>query len=277
MGMPFLTGFYSKDVILEVAYANYTIGGHIAYYLGSTAAFFTAFYSTRLLFLVFLAEPNGNRKTILNAHEGSWHITLPLFILAIFSVLIGFLTKEIFIGFGTNFWSSAIFILPENYLLTDIEFIDLFAKLFPLILTIMGAVLAYFLYSFELNYFFLIKQSKIFKYVYTFINKKWYFDRFYNQYISQKVLNLSYTFSYQDIDRGILEKLGPWGIVQIVSHCSNFLKPLQNGAINHSLLLIFLICSTAPLVIFAWEYICYPSIILFLILVTLFYDTESED
>ena len=74
MGFPFLTGFYSKDAILELAFAQYNIGSHFAYYLGCFAAFFTAFYSVRLLFLVFLSNPNGNRKIILNAHEGSWEI-----------------------------------------------------------------------------------------------------------------------------------------------------------------------------------------------------------
>ena len=104
MGFPFLTGFYSKDTILEVAYAKYTIWGHFSYYLGTFAAFFTAFYSIRLLFLVFLAEPNGHRKVILNAHEGSWRMTFPLFILSILSISVGFLTRDLFIGFGTDFW-----------------------------------------------------------------------------------------------------------------------------------------------------------------------------
>jgi len=84
MGFPFLTGFYSKDIILEIAYAKFTFLSHFAYTLGTLAAFCTAFYSIRLLFLVFLAEPNGNREIIVNAHEGSWRIGLPLFFTFIF-------------------------------------------------------------------------------------------------------------------------------------------------------------------------------------------------
>jgi proton-translocating NADH-quinone oxidoreductase chain L len=163
MGFPFLTGFYSKDTILEVAYAKYTTWGHFSYYLGTFAAFFTAFYSVRLLFLVFLAEPNGNRNVILNAHEGSWRMGFPLFILSLLSISIGFLTRDLFIGFGTNFWNSAIFVLPENYALSDIEFISLFHKLLPLIIRISGASIAYFLYSFGLNGFYNIKKSRNFK------------------------------------------------------------------------------------------------------------------
>ena len=88
IGFPFLTGFYSKDTILEIAFAKYSIMGHFCYFLGTFAAFFTSFYSTRLLFLVFLAEPNGNKISLLNAHEGSWRMTLPLFILSILSITI---------------------------------------------------------------------------------------------------------------------------------------------------------------------------------------------
>ena len=64
MGFPFLTGFYSKDLILELAYANYTIDGSFAHWLGSISAFFTAFYSIRLISLTFLINPNINKKII---------------------------------------------------------------------------------------------------------------------------------------------------------------------------------------------------------------------
>ena len=82
--------------------------------------------SISLLFLVFLTNPNGNRAIILNAHEGSIEIFLPLFILSFFSLFIGYLTKEFFIGFGTDYWLFSIFILPNNYSLIDIEFINIF-------------------------------------------------------------------------------------------------------------------------------------------------------
>ena len=240
MGFPFLTGFYSKDTILEVAYAKYTVWGHFAYYLGTSAAFFTAFYSIRLLFLVFLSEPNGHKAVILNAHEGSWRMTLPLFILSIFSISIGFLTRDLFIGFGTNFWGAAIFVAPQNYVLSDIEFIDLFHKLLPLIVSLSGAFGAYFLYSFGLDFFLNIKRSRSFKVIYNFLNKKWYFDRLYNQFIGQSALNISYHFSYKDVDRGIIEKLGPSGIVQGVKHSFDRINGLQSGQVYHYLFLFLI-------------------------------------
>jgi len=255
IGFPFLTGFYSKDTILEIAFAKYSVLGHFAYYLGSFAAFFTAFYSVRLLFLVFLSDSNSTRNTIFNAHEGSWYLTTPLFILSIFSVLIGFLSKEAFIGFGTKFWGTSIFILPHNYLLSDIEFIDLFAKVFPLILTLLGILLSYFLYTFELKKFLLLKKNGLFRSLYTFLNKKWYFDRFYNEHISQTVLNLSYTFTYKDIDRGTLEKVGPTGIIQALFLLTNTLKPLQSGFIYHYLFFIFCCILIIILLVFSNSFI----------------------
>jgi proton-translocating NADH-quinone oxidoreductase chain L len=273
MGFPFLAGFYSKDTILEVAYAKYTVWGHFAYYLGTSAAFFTAFYSIRLLFLVFLSEPNGHKAVILNAHEGSWRMTFPLFILSIFSITIGFLTRDLFIGFGTNFWGAAIFMTPQNYVLTDIEFINLFPKLLPLIVSISGAVGAYLLYAFGLNFFYSIKKSRSFKVIYTFLNKKWYFDRLYNEFIGQKALNISYQFSYKDIDRGVIEKLGPSGIVSGVKHAFNRINGLQSGQIYHYLLL-FLI-STVSLIFIT---LCFSNILvslnMFFILIFMMFFSE---
>ena len=239
MGFPFLTGFYSKDTILEVAYAKYTIWGHFSYYLGTFAAFFTAFYSIRLLFLVFLSEPNGHRKVILNAHEGSWRMTFPLFILSILSISVGFLTRDLFIGFGTDFWGFSIFVLPQNYVLSDIEFVDLFHKLLPLMISLAGAFLAYFLYSFGLDFFYQIKKTSSFKVIYNFLNRKWYFDRVYNEFIGQNALNISYHFAYKDVDRGLIEKVGPSGIVHAVRYTFNKINALQSGQIYHYLFLLF--------------------------------------
>jgi len=103
IGFPFLTGFYSKDVILEIAFGKYTLEGHFSYILGSVGAFLTAFYSTRLLYLTFLSSPNGHRAVISTAYDSSYQITISLFLLGIPSVLMGFYTKDMIIGFGSDF------------------------------------------------------------------------------------------------------------------------------------------------------------------------------
>ncbi|MGI9214452.1 MAG: NADH-quinone oxidoreductase subunit L, partial [Gammaproteobacteria bacterium] len=150
IGFPFLSGYYSKDVILEVAASTYTNVGQFAYLFGLCAAFCTAFYSTRLAYLVFLANPNGNKHVILNAHEGTWKMTLPLFLLSLFSIFVGFVTKDLFIGFGNDFWNHSIFIHLNNYKMADVEFLNIKYKILPFILTIGGVSVAYYIYTFNL-------------------------------------------------------------------------------------------------------------------------------
>ena len=100
--------------------------------LETFGAFFTAFYSMRLLFFTFLSEPNGFRPVILNAHDGALKLVLPLAILGFPSIFLGYLAKDMIIGFGTNFWGNAIYTAPENTNLIESEFIPLFTNLcFP--------------------------------------------------------------------------------------------------------------------------------------------------
>lgn len=231
IGFPFLAGFYSKDVILELSIAKYTIAGHFSFLLGTLAAFCTAFYSMRVLFLVFLSKPNGNKNIIVNAHEGSWALTTPLFILTLFSIFIGFLTKDLFIGAGTDFWGAAIWVLPVNYTLASNEFIPSFLKILPLIFTILGAVSAFFLYRFYTLQYFLLKQQVIYKTIYVFFNKKWFFDKFYTSLVSQPILISSFNFFYKTLDRGLMEKIGPTGLLNFVFFCVLKIKNLQSGII----------------------------------------------
>jgi len=152
------------------------------------------------------------------------------------------LTKDLFIGFGTNFWNTAIFVLPENYVLSDIEFVDLFFKLLPLILTLSGTFLAYSIYSFGLGSYFEIKKTSFFKVFYNFLSRKWYFDRLYNQMIGQNILSLGYSYSYKDIDRGIIEALGPSGVINTTREIFNNIKNYQTGNVFHYLF-IFLVAT----------------------------------
>jgi NADH-ubiquinone oxidoreductase chain 5 len=241
VGFPFLAGFYSKDIILEVGASTYNSFGQFAYILGILAAFCTSFYSTRLLYLVFLSKPNGNKNIILNAHEGSLRMSIPLFLLSLFSIFIGYLTKDMFIGFGTNFWGSAIFIKPINYMMTDIEFLSLKFKLLPLIVTLLGMVSAYTLYTLKVHEYFDIKKtSNKFYLLVNFLNKKWYFDRVYNQFLVEKVLHSGYHYFYKTIDRGLIEKLGPIGIYNVIYSTLDSIKNYQNGFILNYLRYFFI-------------------------------------
>jgi NADH-ubiquinone oxidoreductase chain 5 len=234
IGLPFLTGFYSKDVILEIAYGSFCTSGQFAYVLGAGAAFFTAFYSLRLVCLTFLSSPNGSRPVIVAAHDSKFPIALPLAILAVPSIFLGYLIKDLFLGLGTPYWNNSLFILPSHFTMIEAEFLPTSIKLLPVIFSIFGGVLAFFLYSFNSKKVFEIKIQ--FKTLYTFLNRKWFFDKIYNEYINQTLLNTAYHFTYKAVDRGIIEILGPYGLSKITIEGSSRFKNLQTGAFYHSAL-----------------------------------------
>jgi len=233
IGFPFLTGFYSKDVILEVAYGKYSSSGHYSYLLGSCGAFLTAFYSTRLLHLTFLSKPNGYKSVICSAYDSSYSILFSLCALSIPSMFIGYLTKDMIIGLGTDFWGNSIFVLPENMNLIDAEFIEHKFKVLPVILSITGATSSFILYSFFNNTLFNIKLSYIGKKLYNFFSKKWFFDKVYNEYITQSLFKFSYNTSYKLVDRGIIEILGPMGLSSLITKKAKVFYKLQTGSIYH--------------------------------------------
>lgn len=240
MGFPFLTGFYSKDVILEIAFATFNEIGHFAYWLGTIGASFTAFYSTRLIYFAFLSETNAHKNVILNAHDAPLRMAIPLIILAFGSIFIGYLTKDMFIGLGSHFWNNAIYIHPQNIQMIDAEFLPIIFKLLPVIFSIFGLFLAIFLYHFNFKFFYQIKISNIGLYFYNFLNKKWFFDKIYYEFINQNILQISYNITYKLIDKGIIEFFGPLGLLQIFSNWSKKIITLQTGYIFHYSLLIFL-------------------------------------
>ena len=274
IGFPFLSGFYSKDIILEIAYAKYEIFSHFAFVLGVLAVFCTAFYSTRVLILVFLINSNGIRQKIFGAHEGSNYFVFVLTVLVLCSISVGYLTKDLIIGFGTNFWLNVIFILPQNYFLTDVEFIPLFIKLIPLFFTLSGIFFSCYIYFFHLELLFLLKQHLVYKQIYFFFNSKWYFDKLYMFLVGLPILNLSYLYTYKDIDRGLLEKVGPSGLINLVDKSSFNLKLIQTGYVYHYMLITFFIFSLVFLFLILFNYYLispiFFSLIIFLFLFSIF-------
>jgi len=150
LATPFLTGFYSKDLILELAFGQYSFSGMYAYILGSITAGITAFYSFRLISLVFLTTPQGNKESYLNTHESKLAVIVPLFILAIFSIFFGFIFSDLFVGLGSDFWANSVFTHPNNISLVEAEFsLNPIIKLLPAILSLSGAALAIYLYHIQ--------------------------------------------------------------------------------------------------------------------------------
>ena len=141
VAFPFMTGFYSKDFIIESAFGKYYISSIAVYYIASIGAMFTTLYSVKVLYLTFLSNPNGpivNYKQAHAAHEGDIYMSLPLIILAVFSIFFGYITKDIFIGLGSDFFSdNGLFIHPKHEIMLDTEFaVPTFYKLLPLFFTV---------------------------------------------------------------------------------------------------------------------------------------------
>nr|YP_011008312.1 NADH dehydrogenase subunit 5 [Ishige okamurae]WBP70213.1 NADH dehydrogenase subunit 5 [Ishige okamurae] len=247
MGIPFLTGFYSKDTILEISYAGYSNFSHFSYFLGSAGAFCTAFYSLRLIVLCFLTYPSGGKIIILNSKEGNWPIKSVLSILTVLSIFIGFVSRDLFIGLGTDFWGNSIFILPNNFSLIDAEFLDPYIKSFPSNLSAFGGLLSFFGITLYWREGYWLKTSKLGLKFYNFFNRKWFFDKVYNEKFTQHVLDFSYRFTYKLIDRGLIESMGPFGLSHLLLLKSNLFRLLQSGLLYHYSLFLtvnFIIFST---------------------------------
>lgn len=174
IGTPFLTGFYSKDCILELAFAKYNFVGNYCYFLGCSAAFCTSFYSFRLLFLTFINPTNTFKAHIEGAHEADLKMIIPLIVLGLGAIFYGFLTRDLIIGLGSLFFNLT-YTNYYNFNMFDSEFLPSVIKNIPLVFTILGATLSLLLInccSVNKHYVFEQKMNPISRFVYTFLNKK---------------------------------------------------------------------------------------------------------
>ena len=259
VGFPYLTGFYSKDVILEVAYAKYTLSGNFAYWLGTVSALLTSYYSFRLLYLTFLASPQMLKSSVTNVHDAPFLMGFSLCCLAFGSIFGGFLTKDMMIGLGTNFWGTALFTLPKNTLIVESEYIPQAIKFIPIIFSLLGALFAVNFNGFGSAFSYFLKTSTVGKQVYIFLNKRWLFDKVYNDFLASPSLNFGYTTSFQLIDKGFLEAFGPTGVIQQSFFMRKFMKQLHTGSVYQyafmmflslTILLAFLVIATTNLAAF---------------------------
>jgi NADH-ubiquinone oxidoreductase chain 5 len=240
IGFPFLTGFYSKDLILEVAYGKYSLLGYFSYILGTIGAFFTAFYSTRSLYLTFLSKPTGHKQVICYAQDSGPQISIALGCLAVPSIFIGYYFKDFIVGVGNSSFGSSINVNIENFNLFDAEFIPTFYKILPVIFSLSGFMIAFIFYNSQTKFLFNIKTSFLGKKIYTFLNRKWFFDKLYNEYFGQFFFKFGYSISYKFIDRGIFEILGPTGLSSLALNVGNQIHKMNSGFIYHYMLVILI-------------------------------------
>jgi NADH-ubiquinone oxidoreductase chain 5 len=233
VALPFMSGFYSKDFILESSFGNFYFSSITVYFIATIGAMFTTLYSIKVLYLTFLTNPNGPVKNYVNAHEGNIYMTLPLIILAIFSIFFGYIFKDVFIGIGTGFYAdNSIYIHPLHESIIETEFaVPILFKLLPLILTVTLTIL-FLLYS-ELSVKSIIgfKYSKFGYNTFSLLNQRFFIELFYNKYISQKILDLGGQTT-KILDRGSVEYIGPYGLELSIQHLGNKLSKLDTGIIT---------------------------------------------
>lgn len=342
VAFPFMTGFYSKDFILESAYGQFFFSGTVVYFIATIGAMFTTLYSVKVLYLTFLTNPNGpminysllipdqmsldekiyspyfpaylewvlnnwisimekdksnwapyNYTSIIDryypegyesfwryepffweyddddreeysnlsnaidnyaistftpslysdkrAHEGNIYMSLPLIILAVFSIFFGYITKDIFIGLGSGFFAdNSLFIHPTHEIMLDTEFaVSTFFKLLPLIFTISLSTLAIVISEFLPKVLVSFKFSRLGYNIFGFFNQRFLIELFYNKYITGFILNLGGQTT-KVIDKGSVELLGPYGLEKGLITLSKNIASLDTGVITSYALYILI-------------------------------------
>jgi NADH-ubiquinone oxidoreductase chain 5 len=241
VAFPYMTGFYSKDFILESAYGQYSFSSLAVYIIATIGAIFTTLYSIKVLYLTFLTNPNGPVAYYKHAHEGDLFLSLPLIILAIFSIFFGYITKDIFIGLGSSFFiDNSLFIHPIHEIMIDTEFaVPTLFKLLPFIFTITFSVIA--LVSSEILSELVIsfKLSRLGYNIFGFFNQRFLVELFYNKYITSLILELGGQTT-KVLDKGSIELLGPYGLEKGLIKFSKAIGKLNSSIVTNYALFIFI-------------------------------------
>lgn len=241
VAFPFMTGFYSKDFILESAFGQFFMSSTIVYFIATIGAIFTTLYSVKVLYLTFLTNPNGSLTSYKHVDQGNIFINLPLIILAIFSIFFGYLTKDIFIGLASGFYSdNSLFIHPSHEIMLDTEFaVPTFFKLLPFFFTICLSFIAFIFSEFFGIFLIYFKYTRIGYILFSFFNQRFLIEFFYNRYITDIILKLGGQTT-KVLDKGSVELLGPYGLEKALLTLSNNFGKLSTGVITSYALYILI-------------------------------------
>jgi len=241
VAFPFMTGFYSKDFILESAFGQFYFSSIVVYFIATIGAMFTTLYSVKVLYLTFLTNPNGPLINYKQVHEGDIFMSLPLIILAIFSIFFGYIAKDIFIGLGSGFFTdNSLFIHPSHEIMLDTEFaVSTLFKLLPLIFTISLSIISIVLSEYLPKLLIYFKISNLGYNIFSFFNQRFLIELFYNKYITGIVLKLGGQTT-KIIDKGSVELLGPFGLEKGLLGLSNNIASLDTGVITSYALYILI-------------------------------------
>ena len=226
IGFPYLSGYYSKESILENAFYASNGIAYFAYLVGILTALLTAFYSWRLLFLTFHGENRSNNKTYDHAHESPLVMTVPLFILAIGSIFSGIFFADYFIGYyKKEFWDNAILLTESSH-----KYLPLTQSLISKSAVAIGILVCVLIYSNNLN------RAKNLSYnldpLYSLSKNKWYVDELYHKVFVLTFFKLA-NFFWKKGDEKTIDGLGPNGVSWIISKSSSYVSLFQSGYLFH--------------------------------------------
>ena len=224
-GFPFLSGFYSKDAIIEFAYLRNSTLGNYAATIGIFTAFLTSIYSWRLIFKTFHG-PYNNKKVLINeTHESPIIMLAPLLLLSIGAIFAGYYFKETFIGHHSNdFWQASIFFLNE---IKHDPIPSWFLLLTPVLVTVAIPISFYY---FVTNIKILEDFKKTNLPLYNFLLNKWFIDELYEQIFIKPAKKMG-SFFWKKCDQGIIDRFGPDGISKLIKKISNKASLFQTGFI----------------------------------------------
>jgi NADH-ubiquinone oxidoreductase chain 5 len=212
IAIPGMSGYYSKDFIIESLYGHYTISGYIIYIFSVLSATLTTIYSTRLLYMVFYNTPNSNKFTYHNIHESGAKMLTPMIALVIFSIFIGYMTKDIYLGMGSPLHS--LYIHPDNISLVDTEFaVPSMIKILPLGLVITSIILVLYIYEYYYTLLYIYMNRTLYT-LYLHCNNKYMIDQLLNNVVFSYGLYTSISL-YNYLDKGLLHIFGPTGLARL--------------------------------------------------------------
>ena len=225
------SGFYSKDIIIESAFAAHSGVGTYAFWLGIVAAFLTAFYSWRLLIMTFHGTPRADEKVMAHVHESPKVMLVPLIFLAAGAVLAGAVGYDAFVGDGRgDFWGNAIFVLPENDPIEAAHHVPIWVKLLPIVVAVAGIALAYHMYQYRPTLAPALAER--FPGLYQFLLNKWYFDELYDRIFVRPAFYIGRGL-WKGGDGALIDGVGPDGIASTTKMLARQAGRLQSGYVYH--------------------------------------------
>lgn len=230
-GFPFTAGYFSKDAIIESAFAGDNPMAGYGFVMTVVAALLTSFYSWRLIFLTFHGTPRASDEVMSHAHESPAVMTVPLYVLSLGALFAGLVFENRFIGEGyAEFWKRALFTAPDNHVLHAMHEIPGWASYAPTVMMVIGFLVAYLFYIVRPA---LPKQLAAEQPIlYRFLLNKWYFDELYDTLFVRPVKWLG-RFLWKTGDGRLIDGLGPDGVSARVVDVTNRVVRLQTGYVYH--------------------------------------------